>query len=148
MARINYKLDKELATSGLLRISVVAKALKLAPKTVNAWTKYSITKIGGVKYLTWLDVFTDKQPECALFSLTDSATLVHDLVTNTKLPVVTKVQSALDRAKSLLVKKLPPPAVQETLPETKDKEEILAPVVNEESILTIPPEYQHFIRKI
>lgn len=170
MARINHKLDQELATKGLLRISVIAKALKLAPKTVNSWTIYPITKVGGVKYLTWSDVYKDKQSDCVLFNLPTDARTVHSQVTNTKVPAAIKVLSALEKAKSLLTTKvkvhvavplLPPPnfielekgmadvitgRVSDVPPEIY-KEEILAPVKSDDDVLGIPTEYKHLIRR-
>lgn len=168
MARINYKVDKELASQGFLRVAVVAKALNVAPKTVNAWTKYPVSKIGGVKYLTWHEVISDKPVEHITYSLSYDANEVYKRVlltgsekaaiptTTLKPQVVTKTNDALAKAKALLVKKEPNVLVKEwniPLSETPDfiqiPEEILTIQPTEPpELLTIHPDYKHLLRKV
>lgn len=172
MARINYKVDQELALQGFLRVAVVAKALNVAPKTVNAWTKYPVSKIGGVKYLTWHEVISDKPVEHITYSLSYDANEVYKRVLLTgsesaltqsiptiptiKPQVVTKTNDALAKAKALLVKKEPNVLVKEwniPLSEALDliqiPEEILTPQPQDPpELLTIHPDYKHLLRKV
>lgn len=170
MARINYKVDKELAERGMLRVAVVAKALNVAPKTINVWsTKYKVSKVGGVKYLTWAEVFADNFTTATTFDLPSAASEVYTRVYLTdaekaptltlKPEVVTKTNDALAKAKALLVKKAPQPkvdpyasmAVAELSQFDNDisqSEEILTvQPVEEPNLLTIHPDYQHLLRK-
>lgn len=166
MARINYKVDKELAMQGFLRVAVVAKALNVAPKTVNAWTKYAVSKIGGVKYLTWHEVIADKSTEQQTYGLSDVANEVYTcvlLADTTKAPVftpklgvMTKTVDALAKAKALLQKKEPNVLVKEwniPIPVTPNliqlPEEVLTvkTTSDDTDLLTIHPDYQHLLRK-
>lgn len=159
MARISYKADQELASNGLLRISLVAKLLQVAPKTVNAWTKYTITKVHGVKYLTWSEVYVDKITEALLADLPTNASSAWGramgIATQAALPVhsVTHADSALAKAKALLTKKIAAPATsfpkEMGMPVTMappEEEPILGVVPVDDDVLTIPSEYKHMLR--
>jgi hypothetical protein len=161
MARINYKVDKELALQGFLRVAVVAKALNVAPKTVNAWTKYPVSKIGGVKYLTWHDIISDKPTERQTYSLSDVANEVYTKVlladpekASTEVPqVITKTNDALAKAKALLQKlpELPSSIMATAIPEAiipvELTDEILTVKYPEDGLLTVHPDYTHLLRK-
>lgn len=150
MARINYKIDRELADLGMLRVSIVAKALNVAPKTVNLWANnYTISKVGGVKYLTWTEVFKNNSDTANTFGLSLSAIDVYSKVTGATQPshVVTKTNDSLAKAKALLQKKQV--AVQTITEETVELLDapVLSSVEPEPGVLTIPPEYKHLVRK-
>jgi hypothetical protein len=162
MARIDYRLDRQYATQGLLRVSVVAKALGVAAKTVNSWKTFPVKKINGVKYLTWLDVSANKHDVILLHNLPQTALAVYDKILNTPKAAiqVAKADDVLAKAKALattvtlkdhLLVEEPQPvslAVDDiALPSVTVEEVLTAPEPIEPGVLTIPAEYLHFYKK-
>lgn len=146
MARIDLKQDQKLATKGLLRPSVVAALLGIAPKTVHAWKDILTKKIHGAKYLNWHDIcvkYLDSVETLDLPSVASDAYVIWKTGIKPQ-KIITKAQTALDKAKLLI-------GVKEHKTENTSKtiEEILhviEPEINE-PILNITADYEHLIKK-
>lgn len=79
MARVSLERDRELAKQNLLRISVVADLLGVAPKTINAWLGEYHTKVRGVKYLNWTVVRAQRANDFAILKVPMDCTIAHAL---------------------------------------------------------------------
>ncbi len=108
MARISLKEDAKLTKKGLLRPSVVAWLLGVAPKTIHAWKDIPVRKIHGVKYLRWHDILTRCVDAAEILDLPSDACDAYykwcekkPAVSITK-PAVVVANNALEKAKALL----------------------------------------------
>lgn len=157
MARIDLKQDQKLATKGLLRPSVVAQLLGIAPKTVHAWKDILTKKIHGAKYLNWHDICVKHLDSVETLDLPSVASDAYVIWKTGIKPqkIITKAQTALDKAKLLLKTTVPEikSFVDESLmeigffhPNEEPILEIIKPEDNE-PVLTITEDYEHLIKK-
>jgi hypothetical protein len=163
MARICYAADEEVAHKGLLRISVIAKLLKVAPKTVNAWTQYTVIKIRGVKYLSWGEIGGDPVRQTQLLGLPVASINAYNLALQ-KIPLVptikpvTAADTALAKAKALLKKPELPKMeyvthtgsgvnVGEYRPLEPESDEVLTPHFEIDDMLTVKSDYGQLAKK-
>ncbi len=169
MARISKEKDRALAKQDLLRVSVVADLLGVAPKTINIWLKDEGSyTVGGVKYLSWALVRHKRANDVAFLSLPADGTDAHSIwekyssvkTAITKaitaghtapagtIAAVAHAVTALAKAKSLLpaVKSQELPKVENFQSAENSEAQIVleVPPLPDENVLTVPEE---FLRK-
>lgn len=161
MARVSLDKDRELAKQGLLRVSVVAELLGVAPKTINIWLKNETAlKVRGVKYLEWALVRKTRQDDVLFLSLPVDSYSAHCFWTckQQQLPAPTGTVSAIAHAVSVLekVKTLLPSvklAAYEKIDNFQTAENLAPqkvlelPHVAEETALSVPAEYKKAVPK-
>lgn len=152
MARVSFEKDRELAKIDLLRVSVVADLLGVAPKTINIWLKESEShKIRGVKYLNWSVVRKVRQDDVQILQLPVTSQAAHVMWEvrtynpGAKLPplgtidAISHAYDAIEKAKSLLPK---PTIVSkvEVVPEIEKFQ--TAEGFDVQETLEVPPPYE------
>jgi hypothetical protein len=152
MARISLKEDAKLTKKDLLRPSVVAWLLGVAPKTIHAWKDIQIKKVHGVKYLRWHDIRVKCSDSFQILDLPSDASDAYSMWVEKKpkaivvkpdgsitKPVVSVANSALEKAKALLA--LKPKQIIPVVDKIEQQES------NEiEEILGVSEEYKHLFK--